>query len=57
MGLSDLVPIIEIVSENASSQVQLDFESTHVQKNSVARIPVTITVDPAIDYEKIKAVE
>lgn len=52
-GLSDLVPVIEIVPENASSQVQLDFEPTHVQKNSIARIPVTITIDRTIEYEKI----
>ena len=52
-GLSHVIPVIEIVPENASSQVQLDFEPTHVQKNSVARIPVTITVDRTMDYEKI----
>lgn len=52
-SLSDLVPVIEISPENTSSQVHLDFEPTGVQKNSIARIPVTITVDPTMEYEKI----
>ena len=52
-SLSDLVPVIEVIPENAASKIQLDFEPTHIQKNSIARIPVTITVDRTIEYEKV----
>lgn len=52
-GLDDVVPVIEISPENAASGVNLDFESISVYKNSIGRIPVTITLDPAIEYEKI----
>ncbi|MDH3203347.1 MAG: hypothetical protein OEL81_01555 [Nitrosopumilus sp.] len=52
-GLDDVVPIIEISPENAVSHVIFDFEPISVYKNSIGRIPVTITVDPAIEYEKI----
>ena len=52
-ALSELVPVIEVVPESAASKIQFDFEPTDIQKNSIARIPVTITVDPTIEYEKI----
>ncbi len=52
-GLDDVVPIIEVSPENAASAVHLDFESIPVDKNSIGRIPVTMTLDPEIDYDKI----
>lgn len=52
-GLDNVVPVIEISPQNAASHVNFDFESISVYKNSIGRIPVTITVDPAIEYEKI----
>ena len=52
-ALSDLVPVIETVPKNASPYVQFEFDPTEVQKNSIARIPITITIDPTLDYEKI----
>jgi len=52
-GLDELIPVIEISPENAESHVNLDFEPISLYKNSIGRIPVTITVDPAIEYEKI----
>ncbi len=52
-GLDDLSPVIEISPEQAASSVNLDFDPVSVYKGSVARIPVTITLNPAIDYEKI----
>ncbi|MDH3278980.1 MAG: hypothetical protein OEL52_00870 [Nitrosopumilus sp.] len=51
--LEELVPVIEITPENAALHVHLDFEPVSLPKNSIARIPVTITVDPAIEYDKI----
>ena len=52
-GFDNLVPVIEVNPKNAASGVVLDFEPVSVQKGTIARIPVTITVDPAIEYEKI----
>ena len=52
-SLDELSPVIEITPKNSASHVSLDFESVSVQRGTVARIPVTITVDPAIEYEKI----
>jgi hypothetical protein len=52
-GLDELIPVIEVTPENAASHVNLDFEPVSVYKNSIARIPVTVTVDPAIEYDKI----
>ena len=52
-GLDELIPVIEISPENAKSHVNLDFEPIPVYKNSIGRIPVTITLDPDIDYDKI----
>jgi hypothetical protein len=52
-GLGDLVPVIETVPENASPYVKFEFDPTEIQKNSIARIPITITVDPTLEYEKI----
>ena len=52
-GLDYVIPIIEVSPKNAVSDVNLDFESISLDKNSIGRIPVTITLDPAIDYEKI----
>ncbi|AJW70308.1 hypothetical protein [Nitrosopumilus adriaticus] len=52
-GLDDVIPVIEISPENAASHVSFNFEPISVNKNSIGRIPVTITVDPAIEYEKI----
>ena len=52
-GLDELMPVIEVNPESASSDVSIDFEPVSVYKGTVARIPVTITVDPAIEYDKI----
>ena len=52
-GMDELVPVIDITPESAASQIQIDFEPVSVYKNSIARIPITITVDPIIEYEKI----
>ena len=52
-GFDELIPVIEISPENAKSHVNLDFEPIPVYKNSIGRIPVTITLDPDIDYDKI----
>ena len=52
-GLDELTPVIEINPKSASSDVSIDFEPVSVYKGTVARIPVTVTVDPAIEYDKI----
>ncbi|MGY5146575.1 MAG: hypothetical protein ACW9W4_01040 [Candidatus Nitrosopumilus sp. bin_7KS] len=52
-ALSDVIPVIEISPKNAASHVSFDFEPISIHKNSIGRIPVTITVDSAIEYEKI----
>lgn len=52
-GLEELVPVIEITPKNAAQYVSLDFEPISLDKNSIGRIPVTITIDPATEYEKI----
>ena len=52
-GLDEIVPVIEVIPKNANSYVSLDFEPVSGYKNSIVRIPITITVDPDIDYDKI----
>lgn len=52
-SLDELSPVIEITPKNAASHVSLNFESVSVQKGTIARIPVTITLDSAIDYDQI----
>ena len=52
-SLSELSPVIKIIPEKASSKIHLDIANTEVQKNTIARIPVTITADYDIEYKKI----
>ena len=53
-GLSNFSPVIEISPDSASSKVRVDVEPIEgISRGQVVRIPVTITVDPSIDHEKI----
>lgn len=52
-GFEELAPVIEITPASAASYVSLDFEPIPLYKNSIGRIPVTVSVDPTTEYEKI----
>jgi len=52
-SLSNVTTIVDITPYDAASFVHFDAEPFHVDQNSIARIPVTITVDPDIEYKKI----
>ena len=51
-SFEELVPVIEVTPISAEEYVTIDFDPVTVQKHSVARIPVTLSIDPAIKYEK-----
>ncbi len=51
--LENLTLIIEVSPESAKSKVHFDVEPVSVYQNDIARIPVTMTVDPSIEHEKI----
>ena len=52
-SLSNVTTIVYITPHNAASKVHFDAVQVNIDQNSIARIPVTITVDKAISYEKI----
>lgn len=52
-SLSNVTAIVDITPKGAASFVHFDAEPFDVYQNSIARIPVTISVDPDIEYEKI----
>ncbi|AJM91995.1 hypothetical protein [Nitrosopumilus piranensis] len=52
-GFGELAPVIEITPASAASYISLDFEPIPLYRNSVGRIPVTVTVDPVTEHEKI----
>jgi hypothetical protein len=51
--LDDLSPVIEVSPEGAKSKVHFDVKPVSAYQNDIVRIPVTITVDPDMEYEKI----
>jgi hypothetical protein len=52
-AMNNFTPIIEISPERAGKFVQIDVEPIEIQKGQIRRIPVTLTVDPLIEHEKI----
>ncbi len=53
-ALSNFSTVIEISPASASSKVRVDVEPIEgISHGQVVRIPVTITVDPGIEHEKI----
>jgi len=52
-ALDNFVPVIEISPSSASPHVKIDVESTDVTYGQIIRIPVTLTIDPQIEHEKI----
>jgi hypothetical protein len=52
-ALKSLTPVIEVNPEGARSKVHFDIKPVNAYQNDIVRIPVTITVDPSIEYEKI----
>src|SRR3989338_11518906 len=52
-SLSNVTAIADITPQGAASFVHFDAEPFDVYQNSIARIPVTISVDNNIEYEKI----
>ncbi|QLH08757.1 hypothetical protein [Candidatus Nitrosotenuis sp. DW1] len=52
-ALENLSPVIEVSPEGARSKVHFDVKPVSAYQNDIVRIPVIITVDPDIEYEKI----
>lgn len=52
-SLSNVTAIVDITPQGAVSFVHFHAEPFDVYKNSIVRIPVTISIDPDIEYEKI----
>lgn len=52
-SLSNVTAIVDITPQGATSFVHFNAEPFDVYQNSIARIPVTISIDPDIEYEKI----
>jgi len=52
-SLSNVTAIVDITPHNAASKVHFDAVPVNIDQNSIARIPVTITIDKAISHEKI----
>ncbi len=52
-SLSNVTAIADITPKGAAAFVHFDAEPFDVYQNSIVRIPVTISVDPGIEYEKI----
>lgn len=53
-ALSNFSPVINVSPASASSMVHLDVKSPEeISQGQITRIPVTITVNPDIDHEKI----
>lgn len=52
-ALDNLVPIIEVNPASARSYVTIAVEPTGVTHGQIVRIPVTLTVDPQIESERI----
>ena len=52
-SLNNVTAIADITPQGAASFVHFNAEPFDVYQNSIARIPVTISIDPDIEYEKI----
>ena len=52
-ALDNLIPVIEVNPASAISNIQIDAQPVGVAQKQIIRIPVTITVDPQIEHEKI----
>ena len=53
-ALSNFSPVIDVSPASASSMVHLDVEPLEgISQGQVTRIPVTITINPNIEHEKI----
>lgn len=52
-SLSNVTAIVDITPQNTASKVHFDTVPVNVDQNSIAQIPVTITVDEVIFLEKI----
>jgi len=52
-ALNNFTPIIEITPVSAGKFVQIDVDSIEINQGQIRRIPVTLTVDPEIEHEKI----
>ena len=52
-ALDNFIPVIEVSPDSARSYVTIDVDPREVTNRQVVRIPVTLTVDPQIEHEKI----
>ena len=53
-ALSNFSPVIDVSPTNANSMIHIDVESlAGISQGQIVRIPVTITVNPNIEHEKI----
>lgn len=53
-AISNFSPVIDVNPDSATSKVRIELQSLEsLTQRQIARIPVTITVDPSIEHEKI----
>jgi len=52
-AMNNFTPVIEITPASAEKFVQIDVDSIEIKQRQIKRIPVTLTVDPLIEHEKI----
>ena len=52
-ALDNFVPVIEINPVSAVPHIKIDVKPTGVTQGQIVRVPVTLTVDPQIDHEKV----
>ncbi|AFS81125.1 hypothetical protein NKOR_06220 [Candidatus Nitrosopumilus koreensis AR1] len=51
--MNDFSPVIEVNPSSARQFVQVDVDSIEITQGQIKRIPVTLTVDPQIEHNKI----
>jgi len=52
-AMNNFTPIIEVNPSSVRKFVQIDVDSIEITQGQIKRIPVTLTIDPHIDHDKI----
>jgi len=52
-ALDNFIPVFEINPASVKPHVKIDVKSTEVAQGQIIRIPVTLTIDPKIEHEKV----
>ena len=52
-ALNNFTPVIEVIPSSAGKFVKVNVDSIEITQGQIKRIPVTLTIDPSIEHEKI----